>query len=358
MTDPRNKKLAKILIDYSVDLRSKDKLVISCSSPLALPLAKEVYKTALLKGAFVKLNLADESLNCFFFKNAKTFQLEKFPEVNEFEAKWLDKFISITAPENTRQLSNVDPKKIITRMKTVDPIKKTVLKKPWLITYYPTPAMAQDAKLSTEEMEDFYFKACLQDWPKEAEKLKKLKQILDNCKKLKIIGEKTNLTLSFKNRSFQICAAKHNMPDGEIFSCPLETSANGIIYFDFPSLRQGKEVTKAFFVFKNGWLVKFGAEKNKEFLKQSLNIDKGAKRLGEFAIGANYGINRFMYNTLFDEKIGGTIHLALGQAFSAKKPGGGKNKSAIHWDFVKDTRKKGSKVIADNKVILKDGKIF
>lgn len=358
MTDPRNKKLAKILVEYSIKVKPKDKVLINCYSPEGLPLAKEVYKQVLLKRAYPHLDLSPGDLSFFYFKNATIEQIKTKPEIGLFLARWADKFINIVAEKNDRELANIDPKKILLKAKVNEPVKDIILKKPWVLTYYPTFSMAQTSRLSLEEMEDFYFKACLLDWPKEAKKLKKLKKILNDAQEIKVIGEKTDLKLSFKGRTFQVCAGTHNMPDGEIFSCPLETKTEGKIYFDFPSLRHGKEVIGAFFVFKNGKVVKFDAEKNKEFLKESLDIDKGARRLGEFAIGTNFGITRFMFNTLFDEKIGGTIHLALGNAYPEKEPGGGKNKSAIHWDFVKDMRKKGSKVIVDGKVILKEGKIF
>lgn len=358
MADPRNKKLAQILIEYSIKVKAKDKVLINCSGPEGLALAREVYKQVLLKKAYPHLELAAGDLKYFYFKNATLEQIKVKPEIGLFLANWADKFVNIVAEKNDRELANADPKKIVLKTKVNQPIKDIVLKKPWVFTFYPTFSLAQSASLSLEEMEDFYFKACLLDWQKQASKLKKLKKVLDNAKEVKIIGERTNLSLSFKTRTFQICAGTHNMPDGEIFSAPRETKTEGEIYFDFPSLRQGKEVRGAFFVFKQGKVVKFDAQKNKAFLKESLAIDKGAKRLGEFALGTNYNIKRFMYNTLFDEKIGGTIHLALGNAYPETESGGGKNKSAIHWDFVKDMRKKGSELIVDGKVVLKNGEIF
>jgi len=358
MTDPRNQKLAKILVDYSIKLKAKEKLIISCSSEKGLPLAKEIYKLALLKGAYCYLNLGVVELEYFYFKNATLSQLQSKPEIGLFFANWADKYINIVAEKNDRALANIDPKKILIKSKVNKPIQDIILKKTWVTTYYPTHSMAQTAYLSLEEMEDFYFNACLKDWKKEAEKLVHLKKILDGAKEIKVIGEKTNLSLSFTRRRFQVCDGRYNMPDGEVYAAPLETKTNGKIYFDFPSLRQSKEVISASFIFKNGQVVAFNATKNKDFLSESLNIDAGAKRLGEFALGTNYSINRFMNNTLFDEKIGGTIHLALGSAFPFEEEGGGKNESAIHWDFVKDMRKNGSQVIVDGKIILRDGKIF
>jgi len=358
MFDIRHQKLAKILINYSIRVKKGDKVLIKCSSLKGLPLAKEVYKQILLKKAFPHLELSSGDLSYFYFKNATLEQIKSKPKISLFLAQWADKFVNIVADINNRQLANVKSEKILLKAKTARPIQDIFLKKPWVLTYYPTASLAQSASLSLEEMEDFYFQACLRPWQKEAQKMKALKQILDGAKEIEVIGGKTHLFLSFKNRTFAVCAAEYNMPDGEIFSCPLETETNGEIYFDFPSLRQGKIVKGASFTFKKGKVVKFSAEENEDFLKQTLAIDKGVKTLGEFALGTNYDIQHFMYNTLFDEKIGGTIHLALGNAYPENEPGGGKNKSAIHWDFVKDMRKKGSLVLVDGKEVLKNGKIL
>ncbi len=358
MTDPRNTKLAKILVDYSTKVKKGDKVLISCHSHDGLSLVKEIYKLVLLKGGLPYLDLVPADLQYFYFKNASLEQIKTKPEIGLFLANWADKFISVVAEKNDRELANIDPQRILLKTKVNESVKKIILENPWVVTYYPTFSMAQTASLSLEEMEDFYFKACLCDWEKEGKKLTNLKHKLDGAAKIRVLGKKTDLTLSFTGRTFQVCAGQYNMPDGEVFSAPLETKTNGYIYFDFPSLYQSKEVTEAFFVFKNGRVVDFNAEKNKDFLAKTLEVDKGVKTLGEFAIGTNYGIDRFILNTLFDEKIGGTVHLALGCAYPEKEPGGGKNQSAIHWDFVKDMRLPGSQVIVDGKTVLKDGKVF
>jgi aminopeptidase len=174
---------------------------------------------------------------------------------------------------------------------------------------------------------------------------------------VEVIGQRTNLSFSLKGRLAKVCDGKYNMPDGEVYGAPLDGTMNGEIYFDFPSLRFGKEVRGIYLKFSQGKVVQASALQHQTYLKKALKTDAGASRPGEFAFGANYGIQRFMLNTLFDEKIGGTIHLALGKAFEEKE-GGGKNQSAIHWDLVKDMRKKGSKVMIDGKTVLKEGKLL
>jgi len=357
MIDPRVKKLAKILVNYSVEVKKGDKVLLEASDPLGLPILKELYKQVLLKEAYPYLILGTEDLSYFYYKNAVKKQLEAEPEVFEHIVEWMDKSVRIKASKNDRSLGNIDAKRMLTRQKAVRKVSNKLLKKPWVISYWPTPSMAQSAGMSLDELEDFYFKACLQDWKKIGKTLQKIKKRMDGAKKVKIIGEKTNLEFSLKGRLAKAAAGKCNMPDGEVFSAPLDGTMNGRIYFDMPTLRDGKVVEGIELEFKDGEVVKSSAGKNEEYLKKALQTDEGAKRPGEFAIGANYGIKKCMLNTLFDEKIGGTIHIALGKAYE-EKLGGGKNKSSIHWDIVKDMRKKGSKVIIDGEVILQDGKIL
>lgn len=246
----------------------------------------------------------------------------------------------------------------MTLAKSQEPVKKIMLKKPWVLTEYPSLSMAQTAGMSFQELNDLYFKACLQNWPTVAKKLKNLKKKLDNARKIEVIGPETNLKLSFTGRYFAICAGEYNMPDGEIFSAPIETSVNGQVYFDLPSLRSGNIIEGVRLIFKDGKVVKATAEKGERYLQAALNSDPGAKRLGEFALGANYGIKKPMLNTLFDEKIGGTIHMALGSAYPDLKEGGGKNQSSLHWDLVKTMTDKNSKVLVNGRPVLAAGKLL
>jgi len=357
MIDPRSKKLAEILVNYSIEVKKEEKVLIKCSDTAGLPLAKEIYKLVLLKKAHPYLLLGTEDLSYFFFKNASQKQLIKAPEVLNFITDWLDKSIRIGAMKNDRALSNIKSERILLRQKTVRKVFDKILKKPWVITYYPTESMAQSASMSLDELEDFYFKACLRDWENIGNKLEKIKKVMDNAIKVEIIGRRTKLCFSLKGRLAKTCAGHYNMPDGEVYSAPLDGTMNGEIYFEFPSLRSGRKIRDIWLKFKNGKVIKSSASYNQNYLKKALQIDTGASMPGEFAFGANYGIKRCMLNTLFDEKIGGTIHIALGKAYDEKE-GGGKNKSTIHWDLVKDMREKGSKVIIDGKTVLQDGRIL
>ncbi len=358
MVDPRNKKLAKILVDYSVKVEKGDKVVITCSSKSGLPLAREVYKLVLLKRAFPYFQLHDEALDYFYYKHANKEQLTKKPEISLFVARWADKFINIFAENNPKELTNIKPFRQTLRLKTTKIVKEVILTKKWVTTYYPTYGMAYASAMSLHELENFYFKACLKDWEKEKAKMARLKKILDDGREIKIVGFQTDLKFSLRGRKACICAGEYNMPDGEVFAAPKEESTEGRVYFDFPSLYGGKEVRGVALVFKNGKVIDFKAQEHQRFLGKMLQTDSGAKRLGEFGLGTNYAVSRFMQNILFDEKMGGTIHLALGSAYPKKELGGGSNQSAIHWDLIKDMRLAGSKIIIDGKLIFKEGKFL
>ena len=194
----------------------------------------------------------------------------------------------------------------------------------------------------------------MQDWKKESKKQDKLKKVVDKGKTVRIVGENTDISFSIKGRQGLKCDGKHNMPDGEVFVAPVETTIEGHIQYSYPAIKNGVAVPDVYLEFKKGRVTKAKASKNEHFLKQMISTDKGANTLGEFGIGLNFGIKKFIRNILFDEKIGGTIHLALGMAY---KEGGGKNESALHWDMIKDLRQ-GGKLIIDNKVIQKNGKFL
>ena len=351
-----DEQLAQILVNYSVAVKKGEKVVIT-ASPQGMPLARQVYRLCLQKGAYPHLNFSPEDLDFLFYRYASLTHLKRKPEVALFLARWADKFIRIVTDLNPRQLASVPPRKITLRTKAYEPVKKIMLSKKWVLTYYPTHSLAQTAGLSLEELREIYFKACLQDWKKIKKQLLKIKSLLDNAPKVEVKGEKTHLTFSLTGRFACAAAGEYNMPDGEVFAAPNEDSVEGEIFFDLPSLYQGKIVEKVFLVFKKGQVVKATAERGEEVLKAALATDAGARRLGEFALGANFGISRVMLNTLFDEKIGGTIHLALGNAYPEKE-GGGRNHSAIHWDLVKDMRKKGSLVSVNGRPLLKEGRFL
>lgn len=354
MADPRVKKLAEILINHSITVKKGSKIVISYQSE-AHPLALECYKLIIKKGAYPIVHCSMPGMSYAYFKNASEEQLKNFPELAMHEAKNTDGDISIGASYNSKELTNINPKKIATRRKVTNPLSEIVMKKKnWVLVEYPTNALAQDAEMSLDEMEDFVFNATNIDWTKVQKEGEKLRKVLDQGSDVRIIGKDTDISFSIKGRTAENSAGKFNMPDGEVFTAPVETTTKGYIHFDFPVIHGGREVDGVKLTFRNGEIVKAEARKNEDYLKQVLNMDKGAKRLGEFGIGINYGIKKFTKRILFDEKIGGTIHLAMGRAYEECK---GTNKSALHWDMIKDLRKEGA-VYVDDKLIIKNGKIL
>lgn len=355
MVDQRNVKLAEILVQYSIAAKSGEKIQIRVTSHLGLPLAREVYKKVLDVGAFPFLDISDEGVSKYFFDHANEEQLTAKPELAEFIANWADKSVIIVADINTHELAQANSANMLIRSKILQPIRSISMKKPWVLTYFPTPAMAQDANMGYEEFCDFFYSACIRDWKTEDVRLKKLAAMLNDAKVIEVEGEKTSLRLSAKGRVFIPCTGQYNMPDGEVFTAPVDDSVEGHVYFNFPLLRQGKMIRDIELWFEKGRVVKAKASENEDFLNEILNTDEGARRLGEFAIGTNPGIKNYMFNVLFDEKIQGTIHMALGEAYEECK---GINKSAIHMDIIKDMKPKGSLVKVDGKVILKDGKLI
>lgn len=354
MKDPRNAKLGAILVDYSLKVQPKEKIWIRVSSPLGLPLAREVFKSTLKSGGLPYLDIGDDLVAKSFVDMAEDHQLTAFPAIEKFVADWCDKSVVIVADNNTREMANADMAKLQSRAKILKPIRDITLKKPWVLTYFPTAAMAQDANMGLEEFQDFFYKACIKDWKKEQSRLQALAEKLNDAQLIEVHGEKTNLRLSAKGRVFVPCAGMYNMPDGEVFTAPVDDSVEGTVYFNYPLLRQGKMIRNIFLRFEKGKVVEARASEHERFLHHILDTDAGARRLGEFAIGTNANVRKYMHNVLFDEKMLGTVHMALGQAYEECN---GVNKSTVHMDIVKDMTKKGSLVIADGKIILKEGKV-
>ncbi len=351
--DIRIEKIAKILVDYSTEVKENDRVLIR-TSPLAKDLALEVYKQCLLKGAYPWIRCELPGQTYIFYKYANEKQLKWFPEHEYEEIKRTDVYILIAGEHNTRELTNIDSSRISLRMKVLKPILDyRVEKTRWVIFDYPTEALAQEAEMSLEEFKDFVFNACLLDWREMSKRLNIIKDKMKKVDKVRIVGEKTDLEFSIKGRNIIVADGKHNMPDGEVFTSVIEDSVNGRIFFDMPAVKMGQIVENIYLEFKNGVVVRYNAEKNKHFLEKMINTDIGSKRIGEFGIGLNYNIKRAVKNILFDEKIGGTIHLALGRGY---KETGSKNDSAIHWDLIKDMRKKGSKIYFDDEIVFEDGK--
>ncbi len=364
MTDPRIEKLADVLVNYSVAVRPGDKVWINGDS-LAEPLLKAVYAKVLQAGGHPFLLASLPGTSELLFRYASDKQLQHVPEPLALLMETYDVRITIRGAENTRSLSNVDPARMVLQNQALGELFKVFMQRSatgalrWVGTLFPTNAYAQDAEMGLSEYEDFVYGACLPDmddpvgyWRRFSARQQKIVDWLRGKERVRVVGRETDLCLSIAGRSFVNCDGKMNMPDGEIFTGPVEDSVEGHVYFSYPAIHQEREVTGVRLWFEGGRVVKATAEKNEDFLLKTLDTDEGARRVGEFAIGTNERITRFTRQILFDEKIGGSFHMALGASYPET---GGKNESAIHWDMICDLRE-GGEIWVDDELLYKNGK--
>ncbi len=348
--DSRLLDFAKLLVHTSTRVERGDTVLIHIVD-VGQDLATEVFKEVARVGGQPLIVTTPSEATRGFYQAVDDATLTTMPTHYLELVKASDVIISIRSNTNTKSLNNIDPTKIRARAKALQHLREARLSKRWCLTQYPTPGYAQDAEMALREYEDFVYSAVLIDWQEEVEAMNGLKKLMDETDVVRLIGDKTDLTMSIKGRTAVVGGPTHNVPGGEVFTAPRDDSAQGEIYFDLPAVVHGKEVEGIRLWFEEGRVVEFSAEKNETLLKSMIETDEGARRLGELGIGTNRGIQRFTKNILFDEKIDGTIHLALGRAY---KECGGVNESAIHWDMIKTMDPaKGSKVLFDGKAVTR-----
>ena len=360
-------KYAKVLVDYSVKVQKGELTIIRTDSYLSQPLVKEIYKQVLLKGAYPVVRMGVEGLNEVYIKNATDEQLEYIDPMTEIEYEKAKNLISIGAPLNLKNMARLDSKKLAKRSSVMKHLSEKMLKRAadgelkWVIADFPTNALAQEAKMSLEEYTEFLIKSCylheedpVSKWIEIGEKQEKIADYLNKKSKIRIVGDKTDITFNVAGRIWKSCAGECNFPDGEVYTSPVEDSANGQIYFDFPQLYRGNEAQKVLLTLKDGKVVDAKAEKGEDFLNNMLDMDEGSRFVGEIAIGTNDMIQDVTGNILFDEKIGGSIHMAVGASYPDT---GGKNVSGLHWDLIKNM-KNGGQIYADDELIYENGKFL
>lgn len=349
------KQLAKTLVDYSINVKKGERIMLDASS-LAQDLVLEVYKRIIQKGAYPIASIGLPGMSKIYYENASKIQLKHFPELTWYIVRKSQAEIGIYAPKDTRELEKINPNKLTTRSKVTNKISDYIVNEKSKIrrctTAYPTQALAKEAKMPFKKYKKFFFRAVNQNWVKESKRLKKIHSLFKNAKIIQILAPGTDICMSVKGRPLIVDDGKENMPGGEMFYAPIRGTVNGKIKFTYPAIKAGKEVRGIRLEFKKGKVTKAKATKNEKFLKAMIKMDKGAQYVGELGIGCNTKIDRFTKDLLFDEKIGGTIHLALGMAYKECK---GKNKSALHWDIVCDLRK-GGQIIVDGKIVQRNGK--
>jgi aminopeptidase len=364
LQDPRIEKLAALLVNYSARVTAGKKVVIVGSS-VAEPLIKEVYKQVLKVGAFPFTNISLPGMNELAFKYASDEQLQFVPEPMKLTFETFDCYINILAETNTKANSTVDPQKMVLASQGRREINKIFLERAgrgdlhWALTLFPTNAYAQDAEMSLDEYADFVFNACMPDmndpigyWKKISARQARIVDWLKGKQQVHVTAPGTDLTLSVAGRTFINCDCHENVPDGEIFTGPVENSAEGHVTYTYPAIYGGHEVTGVQLWFEKGKAVKAKADKNEDFLLKTLDTDEGSRYLGEFAIGTNEGIQKFTGQILFDEKIGGSFHMALGAGYPET---GSVADSSIHWDMICDLRHDGQ-ITVDGDVLYKNGK--
>lgn len=360
-------KYAKVLVDYSTNVQKGDLVIIRATSPMAESLVKAVYKRVIEKGANPVLRTSISDMSDIFIKYASDEQLDFVDPISKLEYEKVDKYISIGAPLNVKNMARADKTKMARRSKATRELSELLLSRSakgeasWIIADVPTHALAQEAKMSIDEYTEFLINACYLDLDNPVEKLLELDkeqkrwcEYLDKTSKIRFVGEKTDITFSTAGRKWISCSGLNNYPDGEVFTSPVEDSANGEIYFDFPAIYRGNESHKIHLKLENGRVVEAKAEKGEEFLNAMLDMDEGSRFVGEIAVGTNNRIQDVTGNILFDEKIGGSIHMAVGSSYPET---GGKNVSGLHWDIIKNM-KNGGEIYADDTLVYKDGKFL
>jgi aminopeptidase len=364
MRDPRVTGLARVLTHYSLEIQPGQVCLIQ-GGTAAEPLMQALYEEILDAGAHPIVDMAMAGAQAAFFAKANDEQLEWIAPPLAWAMENADARVRILSDVNTRELSSVPPERQQLRQKAMHPLMQTMMERSatgalrWNVTLFPTNAYASAAEMSLAEYEDFYYRACLADqedpvaaWQHAAAETNRLAEWIEGREEVVIEGPGTSLKLNVAGRHFKPADGKYNLPDGEFFTGPVEDSAEGEITFHLPTSYTGREVAGVRFRFEGGKVVDATAERGEEFLHSVLDTDEGARRLGELGIGTNFGITDGTGEILLDEKIGGTVHLAIGASYPET---GGVNESAVHWDMICDLRRGGS-ITVDGEVLQRDGK--
>ncbi len=361
--DIRITKLSRLLVQYSVEVKEKDKIIIG-GTTASEPLLREIYQEVLQAGAHPRVHIQFQDQEYLFYSLAKDFQIDYIDPFELFEMENCDAIIHVFPDLNPYTLTSIDPDKKQRKVLTQKPIMETIFKRwgegklRWVATACPSPALAQEARMAFDEYAEFVF-SCMylnEDdpvafWHTFSARQQKICDRLNQVKEMRYVGQDTDLKFRCDGRTWINCDGKNNFPDGEVFTGPIEDSVEGTIRFSYPGIYQGEEVEDIFLRFEKGKVVEARAAKGERLLHKLLDTDEDARFVGEIAIGTNDNINRFTKNMLFDEKMGGTVHLAIGRGLPIS---GSKNGSAIHWDMLKNMQD-GGKIYADGKLIYNNG---
>jgi aminopeptidase len=356
-------KLADVLVGYSTAVRPGDAVRIDGNPPTS-PLVRELYRAVVRAGGHPTAALILDEAREILLDEGTDDQIEWVPLDLRWNVEHGDVWIVLDGPENTKNLSGVDPERMARWLKAREPYQSRYLERAgrdefrWVLCGYPTDASAQDASMSLEEYEELVYGAAflgeddpVAAWKTFGEELEHVGSLLETKRELRVVGLDTDLTLGIGDRRWIRSKGLANLPDGEVFTGPLETSVEGTIRFSFPAIIRGRQAEDVFLRFERGEVVEATARRGETFLREMIGMDDGARRAGEFAFGMNRAVSEYTGSVLLDEKIGGTVHLALGRSV----PGtGGENASGLHWDMICDLRQ-GGEVYADGELIYRDG---
>jgi aminopeptidase len=353
--DPRWQHLGELLVNYSAAVRPGERVLIAFGELESYPLVHAVYRACIQAGAFPQVQFLSEELNHLALRHGTPEQIGWVPEIEAYGMEWADVYFGLRGAHNLDVNWDIPAERLALLRKAMGKISTLRWEKTrWCLLRLPNAALAQQAGVDEETITNMFFDACFLDWERAGQEWSRWAAILNRGRNMRVLGQGTDLTFSVAGRTWDVADGHINMPDGEIATAPVESSLNGCIRFEFPGVLGGRRMDDIRLCWKDGELIEASASTNQDFLRAILAADAGASRVGEFAFGTNPALTLFASDILLDEKIGGTLHIALGRAYPNC---GGTNQSAIHWDIVKDTRQEGE-VWLDGELIFRAGKML
>lgn len=353
--DKRWKKLGDLLVNYSMKVQPGEKVMIAMVEKETYPLMHAIYEASIKVGAYPQVQFLSEELNRLVLKYGDNNLIKWIPEIEAYGMEWADVYFGLRGAHNLDVLWDIPAEKLSALRRTMGQISTMRWEKTrWCLLRVPNATFAYQVGVDEESIMDMFFDACLLNWPEVSKEWRRWADILNKGRYVRVVGRDTDLSFSTEGRTWSVAEGIGNMPDGEIATSPVETTVDGHIYFELPGVLGGRLIHDMHLYWKKGKLIKATSSTNQDFLQTVIHTDPGASLIGEFAFGTNPKVKYFCKDILFDEKIAGTIHIALGRAYPKT---GGTNKSAIHWDIIKDLRQEGQ-VYLDGKIIFENGKML
>ncbi len=351
-SDKRWKQLGDLLVNYSTEVKPGERVMIAMGELESYPLVHAVYEAAIQAGAYPQVQFISETLRRSVLRYGSEQQLRWVPEIEAYGMEWADVYFGLRGAHNLNEQWDIPADRLALNQAAMGKVSTLRWQKTrWCLVRVPNADFAQQAETDLETITDMFFDACLLDWKAEGACWRIWAENLKQASQVRIVGKETDLSFSVAGRGWKVADGMNNMPDGEILTAPVNETLDGQIYFEFPGVLGGRLMHDIRLRWKQGRLVEASSSTNQDFFHSILNTDPGASLLGEFAFGTNPGVTHFCKDILIDEKISGTIHIALGRAYPEV---GGTNQSAIHWDIIKDMRQDGC-VYMDNKPVLQNG---